>query len=183
MHSLVSVDLGNNATPNYLLEDEALKRLLNGTDDKNRRPGGNLILSPGSDLSKFNPDDQERSVGIMPPASTPEERAIPFAQSYVKIAGQNRTGKLHTQPATIYTEYACTVWRPKSTWVVVWTVLVADLVVLQGAWAVLNWFTGRLVNKHDPEAMFCAGCAAGTYQAINHVDGAKHDNTGETDSM
>lgn len=180
MHSLVSVDLGNSATPNYLLDEEALQRLLNGTDDRNRWQGGNLTHAA---LEKVNATDEEMSIRIMPPVHALGEKGIPFAQSYAEIAGQNRTGKLHTEPATIYTEYACSVLRPKSTWVVFWTVLVADIVVLRAAWAVLNWVTGRLVKKHDPEAMFCAGCAAGAYQAVNHVDGAKHDNTGDADSM
>ncbi|KAK7955208.1 hypothetical protein PG988_015902 [Apiospora saccharicola] len=160
MHSLVSVDLGKSATPNHLLDDEALRRLLHGTDDRNRWPGGNLTHAA---LDKAKATDEEMSIRIMPPVHALGEKGIPFAESYGEIAGQDRTGKLRTEPATIYTEYACTVLRPKSTWVVLWTVLVADIVVLRAAWAVLNWVTGRLVKQHDPEAMFCAGCAAGAY--------------------
>lgn len=151
---------------------------MDGTDDRTRWPWEAHIISSTKD-----PRDTERAVTIVPPAATPKENAIPFAESYAEIAGQNRTGKLHTRPATIYTEYACTVLRPKGIWVVVWTVLVADLVVLRAAWAMLNWVAGRLVKTRDPEAMFCAGCATGTYQKVQHMDAEKLDNLGQTDPM
>ncbi|RFU75090.1 hypothetical protein TARUN_7156 [Trichoderma arundinaceum] len=88
MHSLISIDLGNNDTPNYLLRSDALQNLLAGTDDYNRQPGGVICDHPTTDSSM-----------ILPPHG---DIFINLNESYQAITPL--VGKLGTQNATIYTQ-------------------------------------------------------------------------------
>jgi len=40
------------------------------------------------------------------------------------------------------------------------SILVADLVLLQALWKILNWCTTKWLEHKDPTAKFCAGCLA-----------------------
>lgn len=161
MHSLISVDLGNNNTPSYLLQSDALQSLLAGTDDYNRQPGGVIC---------DNPTDQ--SSMILPPHSnTP----IYLNESYQAITPL--VGKLGTQNTTIYTQYSCTVHQRKNIGLIIIAILIADLVFLKSAWTLLNWMAVWILNRQDPRAMFCEGCAKEIYQETS-PETVKLDNTG-----
>ena len=70
------------------------------------------------------------------------------------------TGPIAISNATLNAQYLCQIPQRKDTASIVIAVIVADLVLLQAAWKAFTWITTFWVEKKDPEAKFCAGCAA-----------------------
>lgn len=161
MHSLISIDLGNNETPNYLLQGDALQNLLAGTDDYNRQPGGVIYDNPTTESSM-----------ILPPHS---DTSIYLNESYQAITPL--VGELGTRNTTIYTQYSCIVHQRKNVGLIIIAIFIADLVFLRAAWTLLKWTAGWMLNRQDPRAMFCEGCAKAVYQETS-LGTVKLGNTG-----
>ena len=71
---------------------------------------------------------------------------------------QSDGGNLEVTPSMLYSQYTCQVLRLKSTGSLIFSILVADLVILKAAWTVLNWVTAAVMQSRVPTAHYCAGC-------------------------
>ncbi|MCJ1469000.1 hypothetical protein MMC07_007632 [Pseudocyphellaria aurata] len=74
---------------------------------------------------------------------------------------------LNITPSTIYAEYLCQVPQRKPIGPLLVSIFVADLVLLQAVWKILNWATTAWTERNQHQAKFCEGCLAtmarGTY--------------------
>ena len=66
--------------------------------------------------------------------------------------------RLNITDSYIYTQYQCQIPTLKSTGSLIVSVLIADLVLLQGLWTLLNWGTTAWLEHNDSYANFCKGC-------------------------
>ncbi|OAL25926.1 hypothetical protein AYO22_04553 [Fonsecaea multimorphosa] len=73
---------------------------------------------------------------------------------------KNTTGPIGISKATLNAQYLCQIPHRKDTGSILVAVIVADLVLLQAAWKLFSWITTFWLEKKDPEAKFCSGCAA-----------------------
>ncbi|MCJ1468157.1 hypothetical protein MMC07_006785 [Pseudocyphellaria aurata] len=75
---------------------------------------------------------------------------------------------LNLNSSTIYQEYLCQVPQRKPIGPLLVSIFVADLVLLQAVWKILNWITTAWTEHHQHQAKFCEGCLAtmarGTYE-------------------
>lgn len=154
MHSLVLIDLGNGDLPNLLFEDENLQYALSPPDDMNRQPGGILYGADEGFPGAHN------FAEIPEPDSPPRiEKGVFLNASYEKFAPQMGSLGLGPDKATLFVQYLCSVAQQKSTGSMLLGIALADLVFLQAAWKILNWFAQRRLESQYEMAMFCSGCA------------------------
>jgi hypothetical protein len=66
---------------------------------------------------------------------------------------------LSITPSFFFTEYLCQTPTLKSAGSLILSVLVADLVFLNAAWVLLNWFAVKKLEGSKPTAHYCEGCA------------------------
>lgn len=155
--SVIAVDLGNTRLPNLLLDDDGLQYVTSGVDDINREPGGLLYEGLGS-----IPGDWE--FGKLP-SPINSSQLTPINESYSTI--MPLMGPLGTKNATIITQYLCSVPERKNTGTLLFAIFIADLVLLQAAWNVLNWIAQGIMSRRDPTSMSCEGCLChGKYSTI-----------------
>lgn len=158
MCSLLAIDLGNTKIPNLLTNSDDLQWILQAPDDLNRQPDGVLYdnpTMPGFGLTSMIP---------YPGGPELEDRVL-INQTYARYSPQ--MGPLGSKPATLYSQYACSLPVQKSTGAMLIAILIADLVFLQAAWKLLTLTTEGMLNRKDPTAMFCQGCISGHYSAVN----------------
>lgn len=72
----------------------------------------------------------------------------------------SRSGPLGIQPSTIYAEYFYQEAKPKPAGSLIVAIIIADLVLLQTLWKLLNWSTTLWVEHSDSQAAYCKGCLA-----------------------
>lgn len=89
-------------------------------------------------------------------AQTPFLKAGPARAPYQEKDRQN--GNYNITPSVLFTEYLCQVPKLKSVASLIIAVLVADLVFLNAAWKLLNWFTIAALERSDETANYCQGC-------------------------
>ena len=97
----------------------------------------------------------------MPPASggtfngTILNPGIPQSTAYDALGSQH---PLEIKPATIFLQYACSVPKRKSTAALLVSIFIADAVLLQVAWKLMNFIATRLAQREDRKAYWCQGC-------------------------
>lgn len=67
---------------------------------------------------------------------------------------------LNITPSTIYAEYFCQVPQRKPAGSLIVAIVIADLVILQTLWKLLNWVTTTWVEESNSQSKFCEGCLA-----------------------
>ncbi|KAK1841288.1 hypothetical protein CCHR01_16085 [Colletotrichum chrysophilum] len=150
MHSLFALDLGNCELPNLLLDEDGLRYAIMDPQNTNRFPGAllNNFTEPVQlDNGRFTKLPKPNEAGI--------DTNVPLNESYGTI--QPLMGPLSCNKATIAAQYLCSVPKQKSVGVMLLAIILADLVFLQAAWKLLQWFAdSRMANK--PQMKFCEGC-------------------------
>jgi hypothetical protein len=66
-----------------------------------------------------------------------------------------------------FTEYLCQTPTRKSAGSLVLSVLVANLVFLNAAWVLLNWFAVKKLEGTRPTAHYCDGCVGSTVELVD----------------
>lgn len=166
LQSLILVDLGNNAAPNFLLNPDMVQYALNATDDFNRFPGA--PLNDG-----FGPEslDSWKYQGISPPGQLHiQSNSVQMNQAYGKF--QNQMGPLGTKDTRIYAQYICSIPVRKGAATIFMLTLVADFVLLQAAWAIFKNLGVKWIEAGDPTAMYCEGCISQGH-GLMHTDPTK----------
>ncbi|KAF4929525.1 hypothetical protein CGCF245_v012083 [Colletotrichum fructicola] len=150
MHSLFALDLGNCEPPNLLLDEDGLRYAIMDPQNTNRFPGAllNNFTEPVQlDNGRFTKLPKPNEAGI--------DANVPLNESYGTI--QPLMGPLSCNKATIAAQYLCSVPKQKSVGVMLLAIILADLVFLQAAWKLLQWFAdSRMANR--PQMKFCEGC-------------------------
>lgn len=146
--SLILVDLGESKAPNLLLDPELLQYALDPPDNFNRRARG-----PPSHNGDF---DWWKHRGISPPGQpTVAKNSVPMDQCYEQF--KDKMGPLGTKNASIFMQYSCSVPVKKGTATAVLVILIANYVLLQTVWVIMQFFMEFFVSR-DPKAMYCEGC-------------------------
>ncbi|KAH7067903.1 hypothetical protein FB567DRAFT_252955 [Paraphoma chrysanthemicola] len=109
----------------------------------------NLLASPQLLTQFSNNITSMKKDGV----ETPFLQAGPASAPYNGGDGSDLTIK----PSVIFTEYLCQVPALKSVGSLILSVIVADLVFLNAAWVLLNWFA--VAGLDDSTAHQCEGCA------------------------
>lgn len=65
-------------------------------------------------------------------------------------------------PAVINTQYLCQIPKRKPIGTITVNLIIADLVFLQAIWTVFSWAAKSLLERRDPQANYCPGCAQST---------------------
>ncbi|KAK8069455.1 hypothetical protein PG994_006071 [Apiospora phragmitis] len=73
-------------------------------------------------------------------------------------SNQTPQPSLGAAPAFMSTNYICQVPRAKAPGTMFFTILVADLVLLQSFWAVFRLVIDTVSQRKDPRLIYCAGC-------------------------
>jgi hypothetical protein len=71
---------------------------------------------------------------------------------------ENNNDNLTITPSVVFTEYLCQTPTLKSPGSLIISVLIADLVFLNAAWMLLNWFATKRLETMESTAYHCAGC-------------------------
>ena len=74
------------------------------------------------------------------------------------VAQNSSTYHLGVNASTLATNYLCQVPRPKPAASLVFAVLIADLVLLQGLWRLFTLIVDSFFGKKYPEMGYCKGC-------------------------
>lgn len=90
-------------------------------------------------------------------------RPGPATQGYDNTIG---TGPLSVMPSVISAQYICQVPRMRSPGSLIVAIIVADLVFLQSAWKLYNFFCVYWLGRKDPDSNSCSGCANGQSQTL-----------------
>ncbi|KAF5486547.1 hypothetical protein CGCF413_v013395 [Colletotrichum fructicola] len=113
---------------------------------------------PGALLNNFTEPvqlDNGRFTKLPKPNEAGIDANVPLNESYGTI--QPLMGPLSCNKATIAAQYLCSVPKQKSVGVMLLAIILADLVFLQAAWKLLQWFAdSRMANR--PQMKFCEGC-------------------------
>ena len=160
-YSVVLTDFGQTNTANALATPEGINFLLDVLPNINQNAGGG-----GGQSVPTTP------IGVR--ANTTSVK-LPGAYDILK----DSMGALGANNATLYTQYACSVPKRKATGSLLVSVLVADLVLLQAAWFVLNWVATFWLHHVDPNMNLCEACGGGKkmdqggtgYEFVSHNHG------------
>ncbi|KAI1816853.1 hypothetical protein GGS20DRAFT_593728 [Poronia punctata] len=66
--------------------------------------------------------------------------------------------RLGARPSYLSTNYVCQVPRPKSAGVLVFSILIADLVLLQAIWTIFKFTVDTVAERRHPSRGCCRGC-------------------------
>ena len=80
----------------------------------------------------------------------------PLAEAYEQSRGVLPPLKVNS--ATIFAQYTCNVPKLKDPFSLIVSIVVADLVLLQGVWQLLNFATTTHLETKDEGMNFCEGC-------------------------
>lgn len=137
----VMTDLGQNfsGVPNMLAYPDLLQALsANLTNEvqywKDRRAAQN-----GSTIGILMEMDPGLSLTSFDPAQTPAPR-------------------LGASPVTLSSNYICQVPKVKPAGTIIFSVLVANLVLLQALWTAFKLIVGEIVERKYPDMLHCEGC-------------------------
>ena len=133
-YSLLMLDLGS-TLPNALTDPNLVQDYLSGHHSS--RLGNSSLLA---------------SSIINPPAGTQAN----YNNAWDKYPQYHNLGP--NKPATIYSQYGCAIPVQKDGFSVFLNVLVADLVMLSGLFAILNYVTGLVLVRRGQNTMYCNGC-------------------------
>lgn len=81
----------------------------------------------------------------------------PANDSYNATA-QAAAPPLNITDSFIYAQYLCQIPALKTTGPLFVSIFIADLVLLQALWKLLNWITTAWLERRDPHANVCEGC-------------------------
>ena len=165
-YSIVLTDFGQNNTANALTNPEGINFLLDVLSNINQNAGG------GSG----------QSVPTSPMGARANTTSVKLPGAYDIL--KDSMGPLGANNATLYTQYACSVPKRKSTGSLLVSVLVADLVLLQAAWFILNWIATFWLHQVDPNMNQCEACGeckktdrgGSGYELVSHNHG-RHNST------
>lgn len=136
-----------NETPNIWIPADSLAKSFYSTIlvDLGQIDASPNMLTNATALQFFSQDIGE--------LQTHHENAIPGPanDSYENLRGQ--AGNLTMSPSVISTRYLCQVPKRKSPGTLFISILVADLVLLQALWRILNFVTSFWVTRKDPTGM------------------------------
>lgn len=112
--------------------------------------GGPLNLSTDGPKEQFN---YNRMNGISPPSepSFTKTKWSPLHEAYAQFSSLTRA--LGTRPATIMTQYLCSVPVSKSKTSVGLLVIVADYIRLLAIWAIFKLFADRYFERKELKGM------------------------------
>jgi hypothetical protein len=123
----------------------------------------NASVQSCHDKPPARPEDSEMCYSLLerdPTAHTAKEWLLhPTSTDPTAFYEWQDTGIPDVQPAYISTQYLCNVPKMKSTASLIFSVVIADLVFLQALWTLLNWAVTTHLQRVNPEAMYCRGCA------------------------
>jgi len=71
-----------------------------------------------------------------------------------------------TKPVTLFSQYLCSVPRPKNAFSVFVAVILADIVFLNSCWTVFGWGLNYWVGRRDPSMMQCETCRTGRAREV-----------------
>jgi hypothetical protein len=134
--------------------------------DLGQPPSPSQILGNASLLAFFSKNITDMKQGYK--VETYFLPAGPANTSY--RADDEKNGKLDITPSVFFTEYLCQVPTLKSAGSLILAVLVADLVFLNAAWMLLNWFAGLRLESKGQMVYYCAGCAGGAVMEMSDVE-------------
>lgn len=124
----------------------------------------NLLADPAA-LALFSNNITTMKSGSV---ESPWLKAGPAREPYQRDDGSN----LSITPSVFFTEYLCQVPTLRSAGSLVVAVLVADLVFLNAAWVLLNWFAGK--GLEGSAAQQCEGCIGnGVVQLVDKGTGVQ----------
>jgi hypothetical protein len=103
---------------------------------------------------------------------TPFLRAGPAREPYKDGDGSD----LDIKPSVFFTEYLCQVPTLKSAGSLILAVLVADLVFLNAAWVLLNWFA--VARLDESTAHQCEGCSGKVVELTDFQEVVQTQTTG-----
>jgi hypothetical protein len=63
---------------------------------------------------------------------------------------------------TLFSRYLCSIPKQKSTFKLLFAVVLADIVFLNACWTVFGWVATWWLGRRDPNAEYCKGCINGT---------------------
>lgn len=108
--------------------------------------------------------------------------SCPFPSEPLTFFKLVRTGEPSVAPSGIYTQYFCTIPKLKSPGYLFISVLVADLVLLQAIWIVFTWVVNFFLQRRDPLATYCPGCAVNEQKLKGGIDSAASTSSGSRGS-
>lgn len=81
----------------------------------------------------------------------------PATEPYNASSAAPTAASLNITDSYIYTQYLCQIPTLKPTGPLLMSVIIADLVLLQTLWKLLNWGTTAWLERRDPQANYCEG--------------------------
>ncbi|KAK8053788.1 hypothetical protein PG996_013089 [Apiospora saccharicola] len=84
---------------------------------------------------------------------------------------QTSQSNLGATPAFLSSNYICQVPRTKSPGALFFSILVADLVILQSVWVAFRFVVDTVSQRKDPALRYCAGCTTNTREEDNYTEG------------
>ena len=139
IYSVILSDLGHNGSNNALTNERGVDYLGSRLDDNSTKVGG----SDGTHI-----------------ASVFGNGSYPSADAYESITQDlGHEPDLTLGPSTIFTQYSCSIPKRKDIGSLIVSILVADLVLLQVVWVLLNWLATLWLGRVDSEMNHCEACA------------------------
>ena len=125
-----------------VLSDLGQSGEMNGVADPNTL---NYLLGVSQDVSQHD-------MGVQ---NTTLDR-YPLAKAYEQ--SRDTLPSLKVNSATLFAQYTCSVPKLKDPFSLIVSIVVADLVLLQGLWQLLNFATTTYLETKDKGMSFCEGC-------------------------
>jgi hypothetical protein len=150
--------------PDVWIEADSFTKVFQSVilSDLGQNTSSSNILTNPSLLEMFS-----GNISKMNDVETPWLRAGPAREPFQ----QNGNTSLGIPPSVFFTDYLCQVPTVKSAGALIVAVLVADLVFLNAAWMLLNWFAGSRLESIDPKAHYCPGCVSSGRSSVEGKDG------------
>lgn len=144
-------------TPNVWIAADSLAKSFYSTIlvDLGQVTASSNILTNATSLQYFSQNIKFMQTQIV--------NAIPGPANDSYDALEAQTGPLTTTPAVIATKYLCQVPKRKSPGTLFVSILIADLVLLQALWKILNFCTTAWLTKKDPRGV----CLVSTIYFLN----------------
>ncbi|KAF7536565.1 hypothetical protein G7054_g4400 [Neopestalotiopsis clavispora] len=141
----VMTDLGRNESgiPNMLAYPDLLQNLSANLTNEVQYWNDRKAAQNGSTRGILMEIDKNLALTAFDPAQTPPPR-------------------LGASPATLSTSYICQVPKVKPVGTIIFSVLVADLVLLQAIWTVFKLIVDGIVQHKEPTLLHCSGCQQGS---------------------
>lgn len=136
--------------PNSWLDADAFTKVFYSVilaDLGQQNTSSNLLINPSA-LAAFSGIVGKQGLGSQDLQAGPARIRFKESDDY----------KLSITPSFFFTEYLCQTPTLKSAGSLILSVLVADLVFLNAAWVLLNWFAVKKLEGAKPTVHYCDGC-------------------------